>query len=154
MNLRAVRERKEALRRDAEINVTPVLNLFLIVIPFLLLTAVFVRIAIVDLSLPSLARRGEGQSTPAPQRIVLNMLTIDEEGFQLKSTGMEFPRLPRTASGFDYDALARQLRQVKARYAESEDVIIAPASTIPYEVIIHVMDTCRDNGFPNISISG
>ncbi|MDZ7373928.1 MAG: biopolymer transporter ExbD [candidate division KSB1 bacterium] len=154
MNLRAVRERKEARRRDAEINVTPVLNVFLIIIPFLLLTAVFVRLAILELALPSLSRRGEGEQRVEARQIVLNLLTIDERGFQLKSSGLEFPPIPMKAANYDYETLAQQLRQVKARYAGSEDVIIAPSENIPYEIIVHVMDVCRENGFPNISISG
>ncbi len=39
---------------EAEINITPVMNIFVILIPFLLLTATFVKIAIIDLSLPTL----------------------------------------------------------------------------------------------------
>ncbi len=154
MNLRAVRERKEERKRDVELNVTPVLNVFLILIPFLLLTAVFVRIAILELALPSIGKKSQQAQTEQPKQIVLNMLSIDEKGFQLKTTGMNFPRIPRRNGEYDFEALARQLKRVKQKYAESEDVIIAPASSVTYDIIVHVMDTCRENGFPNISISG
>ena len=154
MNLRAVRERKEERKRDPELNVTPVLNVFLILIPFLLLTAVFVRIAILELALPSIGKKSQSAQTEQPKQIVLNMLTIDEEGFQLKSTGLKFPRIPKKQQRYDFEALARQLKQIKEKYADSEDMIIAPASSVTYDIIVHVMDTCRENGFPNISISG
>lgn len=154
MNLRAVLERKEAVKRDVELNITPVMNVFLILVPFLLLTAVFVRIAVLELALPSLGKKDQSNQVQEPQQVILNMLTIDNEGFQLKSTGFNFPRIPKVGERYDFETLARQLRQVKEKYAESQDVIIAPASEITYDIIVHVMDTCRDNGFPNISISG
>ena len=154
MNLRVIQERKQSQRRDPELNVTPVMNVFLILIPFLLLTAVFVRIAVLELALPSIARKSETQRTQPPEQLVLNMLTIDEGGFQLKSTGMTFARIPVRNGRYDYKALAEQLKKVKQKYAESEDIIIAPASSIKYETIVQVMDTCRESGFPNISISG
>ena len=38
-----------------DVDVTPVMNVFVILIPFLLLMAVFTKIAIIDFSLPSAA---------------------------------------------------------------------------------------------------
>ena len=154
MNLRAVRERKEARRHDPELNVTPVMNVFLILVPFLLLTAVFVRVAVLELSLPSISKKGSQSKQVQPEQIVLNFLSITPDGFQLKSKGMNFPKIPLRDGKYDFETLAKQLRQIKQKYATSEDVIVAPDSRIRYETIVHVMDTCRENGFPNISISG
>ena len=154
MNLRAVRERKQAQRRDTELNVTPVMNVFLILVPFLLLTAVFVRVAVLELSLPSLSKKSTQSKQVQPQQLVLNFLTIGPDGFQLKSKGMNFPKIPLKDGKYDFETLAKQLKQIKQKYEASEDVIIAPDSQIRYEIIVHVMDTCRESGFPNISISG
>lgn len=150
MNLKKALNRENTYEED-NLNITPVMNIFLILVPFLLLTAVFVNIAILEFSLPS----SDAQAREAAQKknTVVTILTISESGFELRTKGIKFPAIQKGSDGFDYQALIQKLREVKAKHAETEDIIIAPESTIRYETIIKVMDRCRENGFPNISIS-
>ena len=151
MNLKEVTKR-ERKREDPDVNITAVLNVFLIMIPFLLLTAVFVRIAVVELSLPSLGHGGEG--IQKPQSVVINILAIKEDHFELKSTGLKFPDINGVNDKSSYEELARRLKEIKQKYTDSQDIVISPVGSIKYDVIVKVMDRCRENGFPNISISG
>ncbi|MGQ9853256.1 MAG: ExbD/TolR family protein [Candidatus Oleimicrobiaceae bacterium] len=151
MNLKAALGRGRT-RGEADVNIIGVLNLFLILVPFLLLTAVFVKIAVLQLSLPAAGRKS-GVAT-ADKPAILNILAVEEDGFQLNSPYMSHPKLPRVGGSFDYKGLQQQLKAVKAKYPESEDIVISPASSILYEVIVKVMDTCREAGFPNISLAG
>ena len=120
-------------------------------IPFLLLTAVFVRIAVVELSLPTLSRRG---GLTKQQGVIVTILAVKEDGFQLKSTELKFSDIPKRAGSYDYEQLVRRLKEVKSKHAATEDIIISPDANIKYEIIIKVMDRCRETGFSNISISG
>lgn len=147
---------KEALGRtqknnEQDLNITPVMNIFLILVPFLLLTAVFVRISILEFSLPS---TDEPSQTPLNNPIV-TILAITDKGFELKTMGIQFPFIVKQENDeFDFGTLVEKLNQVKKVYQETEDIIIAPQASIKYDTIIKVMDRCRENGFPNISISG
>ena len=155
MNIKkAVEKRRE--HDDADVDLTAVMNIFLILIPFLLLTAVFVKIAVLELSLPNLNQAGKSVQQDKPNKsIVLNFLFIKENGFEFKSPDLNFPPLPRKTQGeFDWQGLTEQLSKAKTRYPESEDIFIAPGDMIKYETIITVMDYCREAGFPNVSISG
>lgn len=148
---------KQNLRRrnqeaDDDLNITPVMNVFLILVPFLLLTAVFVNIAIVEFSLPS-SNASAREQAEQRKNTVVTLLAITEEGFELKTKGRKFPFIGKKDGAFDYQLLIERLQEVKELHAESEDIIIAPESTIKYNTIIQVMDRCRENGFPNISIS-
>ncbi len=58
MNLKNAIETRRRDRQESDLDLTPVMNIFLILIPFLLLTAVFVKIAVLELSLPNLERQG------------------------------------------------------------------------------------------------
>lgn len=148
---------KKTLGRDrgdqeSELNITAVMNIFLILIPFLLLTAVFVRIAVIEFSLPS---NQKSSTTEAPQRdAVVTVIAINEKGFDLKTQGMKFSFINKKKENFDFQTLVQNLQKVKALHVETEDIIIAPHSATKYDTIIKVMDRCRENGFPNISISG
>ncbi len=157
MNLKRSLQNKQKWRTDeADVDITPVMNIFLILIPFLLLTAVFVKVAILDLSLPDLENRA-GESAvkkDIPESVVLNFLFIRKGELELKSPNLSFPKLPKTQSGYSWQQLQEQLQRTKNKYPQSEDIIISPDAEIKYQTIITVMDHCREAGFPNISISG
>ena len=156
MNLKQTLDRK--LRghvRDADVNLTAVMNIFLILIPFLLLTATFVRIAVLELSLPNLDRSGQARATSRPaQPAVLNILLIHPDHLQIKSPDLTFAPIPKTNDSYLWAELTVQLAQIKEKYPDIDDFIISPEDGIEYHTIITVMDNCREAGFPNISISG
>ncbi len=93
MDLRKAGKRK---REESDVNIIPVMNIFLLLIPFLLLTAAFVKIAILDLSLPTLSKDG----TPKLQqkdkkKLTLVVVKVKNTGFQLKSFGFKFDPIPK-----------------------------------------------------------
>jgi len=150
MNLKRTMGREKNIDPD-ELNITPVMNIFLILVPFLMLTAVFVKISILEFSLPGADQAKSDSQVPLP---VVTILSITDKGFELKSKDFKIPLIEKEKEVFDFEALVEKLVEVKAKYQGSEDIIIAPQATIKYDIIIKVMDSCRENGFPNISISG
>ena len=155
MNLKTAMRERRLKHDEGEVDLTGVMNLFLILIPFLLLTAVFVKISILELTLPNLQKNSaQVNQNVTPKSVVLNFLFIKETGFELKSPDLKLPAIPKKDGNFDWTALTAQLLQTKAKYPDSEDIIIAPADLIKYDTIISIMDHCREAGFPNISISG
>lgn len=151
MNLKKALGRERRYQED-DLNITPVMNIFLILVPFLLLTAVFVRISILEFSLPTSETSSEAQSQERPP--VVTILAITEDGFELKSRDAKIPLIVKKQDNFDFQMLVEKLQEVKQLHQQSEDIIIAPQASIKYDTIIKVMDRCRENGFPNISISG
>ncbi|NIR50959.1 biopolymer transporter ExbD [candidate division KSB1 bacterium] len=151
MDLRKSLGREERYQEN-NLNITPVLNIFLILVPFMLLTAVFVRISVLEFSLPSADNKSQ-QSTQ-PEDAVVTLIAINDKGFDLKTQGMKFSFINKKQDDFDFATLVEKLREVKRLHAKSEEIIIAPQASIKYNTIIKVMDRCRENGFPVISISG
>lgn len=151
MNLKKSLGRDRGYTED-ELNITPVMNIFLILIPFLMLTAVFVRIAVLEFSLPSSQSAASGEASN--ENTVVTVIAINENGFDLKTQGMKFSFINKNNDDFDFQTLVNNLQKVKTRHQQSEDVIIAPHASVKYDTIIKVMDRCRESGFPNISISG
>lgn len=151
MNLRKALNRENKYEED-NLNITPVMNVFLILVPFMLLTAVFVRISILEFSLPTSTEAGEAQQSQT--NLVVTILAISEKGFELKTKGMKIAFIEKTADNFDFQTLVEKLQKVKETHTQTEDIILAPQVSIKYDTIIKVMDRCRENGFLNISISG
>ena len=57
------RRRLSSLSPDLDL--IPVMNLFMVLIPFLLLTAVFAKTVAIDIYLPQISEEGAGKSAPA-----------------------------------------------------------------------------------------
>jgi len=145
---------KDKRQEDVDVNIIPVMNIFLLLIPFLLLTAAFVQLAVVELSLPSLNKDQAQQMQQRPQNLVLIILAVKESGFQLKAQGFKFDPLSKVNNKYDYRNLIGQLKQIKQAHPYAEDIFISPENNVKYDIIIKVMDRCRETGFPNVSLSG
>ncbi len=155
MNLKA--KVKTRPTGNPELQMTPIMNVFLILVPFLLLTASFIKIAVLEMTLPSLSQSPSASTTAATEEkkpLVLNMLAVRPNGFELKSPTLTFPFIEKKGEHYDFEQLQSSLRQIKDKFPDSEDMVIQPEDTIKYDDVIKVMDHCRDSGFPNISISG
>ena len=138
---------------DSDINITPIMNIFVILIPFLLLTATFVRIAVIELRLPSLEEKDSSNPEDLKDLTVL-VVSIQPEGFEIKTSELDLPLIQKKSDDFDFDQLTDRLKGIKKRFPRLQDVVILPASQIRYQVIVKVLDSCREVGFPNFSISG
>ena len=135
MSRRNSRHRHEAV----ELNITAFMNLMVILVPFLLITAVFSQVAILDLNLPSSSDQTEAEvDTPQLEVIVRHdRLEIGERNAGLL-TG-----LPATADGHDFDGLNDYLQRVKAKFPDKLDASILLEADVPYEVLVKVMDAVR-----------
>jgi biopolymer transport protein ExbD len=133
-----MRERRR--RETAELNITAFMNLMVILVPFLLITAVFSQVAILELNLPSST---DQLDTPEPETMQLEVI-IREDRVEVgeRSAGL-LTQIPVTESGYDYAALATYLKQVKARFPDKIDATILLESDVSYDVLVQVMDVVR-----------
>jgi len=143
-----------------ELNITAFMNLMVILVPFLLMTAVFSQVAILELTLPSSGQQIEDM----PDVIQLEVI-VREDSIEVgeRNTGL-LTALQRTESGHDLSGLSEYLKRVKAKYPDKIDATLLLESDISYDVLVQVMDTVRvfeaqDEGrifhaelFPEISI--
>ena len=159
-----IRSRRGGRRRSnetAELNITVFMNLMVILVPFLLITAVFSRLAILELNLPG------PSSEPAEQEELVFQLEITVRDDKIEVGDRNVGALgvyPAGEDGYDFDALSRKLADIKKSYPDKTDAAILLESDIPYDTVVQVMDRVRvaqtvENGnvvrtdlFPDISI--
>ena len=159
-----IRSRKGGRRNieTAELNITAFMNLMVILVPFLLITAVFSRLAILELNLPA------SSTEPAdPQEELVFQLEVIVRADQIVVGDRNVGALgvyPNDVDGYDYESLSDKLTEIKDRYPEKTDAAILLESDIPYDTLVQVMDRVRiaevieDDGvarkdlFPDISI--
>ncbi len=124
----------------AELNITAFMNLMVILVPFLLITAVFSRLAILELNLP-----GSSTEPANPQELVFQLEVIVREG-RIEVGDRNIGALgiyPNTVDGYDYEALSAKLSEIKQSYPEKTEAAILLESNIAYDTLVQVMDRVR-----------
>lgn len=151
------------------LNLIPIMNLVSILIPFLLMAAQFVSLAVIDSTLPAIGppQPVEEQDDDPPLMLsvavtdqgltimgadaVLNPEGGGEAAAPADPTAENEPTIPckeRPCAGvesYDYAELVRLLALIKDEYPDDENVILVPESRIPYEVLVRVMDAARED---------
>ena len=126
-------------RRPAELLLVPMIDIFTVLVTFLLMTAVFSRTVILQLNLP--ASQTEFKDPPPGLQLEV-MVRKDLLQVADRNTG-PLATLPNTAGGYDYDALTEYLKRVKAKFPEETDASILLEAETPYDTLVQVMDRVR-----------
>ena len=122
-----------------DINITAFMNLMVILVPFLLITAVFSRITILELNLPAAGTSQAANEQDFHLEIIVRANSIevgDRNGGLIK-------RIPTSDTGHDYRQLSELLQQVKVRFPERLDATLLLEADIAYDTVVHVMDSIR-----------
>ncbi len=133
-------------RRDkqpAELDVTTYLNLMVVLVPFLLITAVFSRLAIVELNLPS---ENGGPSSDAPAFRV--EVVVRDTGLEIQNGSQPIAAIPNVEGEYDLATLSEYMVELKRTYSDVESASVLLEPQIPYDYLIQVMDVVRSVEVP------
>ena len=137
-----IRRRRGGRRNveTAELNITAFMNLMVILVPFLLITAVFSRLAVLELNLP-----GPSNEPVDPQEQVFQLeVIVREDKIEVGDRNQGLLGVyPNGVDGYDYDALGGKLAELKESYPTKTDAAILLEQDIAYETVVRVMDTVR-----------
>ena len=128
---------------DTELNITAFLNLMVILIPFLLITAVFSRITIINMEIP--AANESPANTPPPKEIPLQLNVIVREDVISVATNKEglIRKFPRIETGHNFDAISELLQNMKDKIPDHKSINLLLEPDISYETVVTAMDTLR-----------
>ena len=122
---------------------TTFLNLMVVLVPFLLITAVFSRITIVELSLPS-SNSGGAQQEPSFRLEVM----VRQEGLELTNGTAVIATIPKVEDDYDLATLSDYLISLKRDYPDEDNASVLLEPDIPYDYLIQVMDVVRSVELP------
>ncbi len=124
----------------AELNITAFMNLMVILVPFLLITAVFSRLAVLELNLPG---SSAGTTTEEQQTLTLE-ITVRSDMIEIgdRNQGL-LSRIPNRDGDYDLQAMGEKLQQIKARFPDKLDATLLLEPDISYDVIVQVIDRVR-----------
>ena len=125
-------------KQPMELDVTTFLNLMVVLVPFLLITAVFSRIAVVELTLPSAA------GGPSPDATAFRVEVIVREARVEIGDGTSIiARIPNVDDAYDLGTLSDHMVSLKRQHRDVETASVLLEPHIPYDYLIQVMDVVR-----------
>ena len=139
--IRSRRGGRHRRNETAELNITAFMNLMVILVPFLLITAVFSRLTILELNLPASSSEPVEPEDQTFQLEVIVRQDKIEVGDRNQGLLGVYPNAEDGA--YDYAALAEKLVQLKERYPTKTDASILLEQDIAYDTLVQVMDTVR-----------
>ena len=122
----------------AELDMTTFLNLMVVLVPFLLITAVFSRITIVDLTLPSSA----GGAAPTEPTFRVEVIVRDE-GLEVSNGTAVIATIPKVEQEYDLERLSEYVLSLKRDHPDTDDASVLLEPDIQYDHLIQVMDVVR-----------
>ncbi len=148
---------KRPKKEPPELNITTFLNLMVVLVPFLLITAVFSRITIMELSLPA----GEGNNDSKKPQVTIEVI-VRAKGLEIsngKQVLARFPLLKEEEAGvvvdeegyldvsqlYDLELLSDYLVKIKTKYPKKTDALVLMEPDIEYRVLIRIMDSVRSS---------
>jgi biopolymer transport protein ExbD len=152
---------------DTELDMVPIMNMFLVLIPFLLMSASFLHINAVNTSVPVHSDSQRSVEDQKSEIKITVILALGKEVMKVSATSdnltaAELSKFDASikrdmSSDVEEYQLVEVLRKIKTSYPKSDTVILVPESAILYDDIITAMDLARnfeqDVLFPNVVLS-
>lgn len=134
-----------------ELDLTPVMNLFMVLIPFLLMGAAFFTVGVIPTSTPN-HTPGGSDAPPNLESVSASLvLEPDELRISFSSSGLSKSELEQLSNQWTVkngempaQELQDYLRTVKQKYPQSTTLIVLPSGDLPYQKLVAVLDKTRE----------
>jgi biopolymer transport protein ExbD len=141
------RRYREIVENDLEI--MPLMNLFVAMIPMLLISAVFLNVTVIDMKAPAEAAENNGKK----KENLLLAVTIKESYFVVEGRKIEKRVIKRADEDADAQ-LGEALTDISSRFPDNRDIMVISEPRTSYGDIVAVMDISRESGMPSVSLLG
>jgi biopolymer transport protein ExbD len=154
--------KKKSLHDLVELDITAFLNLMVVLIPFLLITAVFSKMSILELYLPALdAKVKQDEQIKLQLQILVRPTSLNIQDVNLgliKSVEYDL------AGNTDWSLFTKVLVEIKSRFPEEQNISLLLDKDVKYKTVIELMDHVKSAEvlqvataetvelFPNVSI--
>ena len=143
---------------NVELNIVPFIDLMSCLTAFLLVTAVWVNIAQINIQ-PKGKTRDQAQVQQDDEHVTLSVLVQSDRIWVGLSRVNEFQEIPKKADAHDWEKFETTLKEHKASafFNDRSDIEIAGESTtqspVNYQAVIRAMDLAVKVGFVDVGLT-
>jgi biopolymer transport protein ExbD len=134
-----------------DVDVTPVMNVFIILIPFLISVAVFTQLSILEFSLPPNVGTGLDDSSGKPKLKLTVVVAPEYLAITYGETRLD--SIPLAQGNYNLELLSSRLAIRRDSVEINNEIIVAVRDKIKFEDVVSVMDRCRAAGFEKTGLS-
>jgi biopolymer transport protein ExbD len=135
---RAMRNHAKYRGRN-DLNIVPMIDMMVILVFFLLFTAVFSNTNILELNLPA-----PNSSVPELPKGLQLEIHVRHTGIDIADRNSGILRsLPLKGTDYDYPGLSEYLQFVKSKYPTTTEANVLLEQDIAYDVLVQTMDSVR-----------
>ncbi len=138
---------------NVELNIVPVIDLMSVLIVFLLITAVWNQVSMIQLGTSVYGKKTHDEQIEPPKSIEIALrLDIQQNGYVVVIGKTTIP-IPLKEGEYNGEILRDELSKIKERYPEKEDIFLSVDDDLEYEAMVLGMDAAIGEGFPNIGVT-
>ena len=134
-------KRRRLRKEAAHLEITAFINLVVVLVPFLLSTAVFTRLAVLDLTLPA---QNSGVEQLKVNDLKLEIVIRPDALDVGDRIGGLIQHIPKGGADYDYASLAQLMQLVKTKFPDTTTATVLAQPDTPYETLVQVMDAVRE----------
>ena len=139
--MKRVRQRRQKHTEAAELDVTPFMNLMIVLVPVLLLSMVFTHTTVIDLNFPA---SNSAAGPVDPDAVHLEVVVYSDRLVVADGRGGTIKKLPKLETGVhDIAQLSKVMQELKRRMPEKEDISVLLEADTDYQTLVTIMDTVR-----------
>ncbi len=144
--------------KNLELNLVPFIDLMSVLITFLLISAVWTQVSMIQLGASFASPRDPEQEikTPPPLEDLVLKLEIRDKGYVLfvGKDVRSIPKLKGLKGEYDKDSLIADLNKVKQMYPDKGNIKMAIEDAIVYDHVVSAMDIGLKAGFSPELLTG
>lgn len=134
-----MRRKHRRLQSEADLDITPFMNLMIVLVPVLLLNMVFAHTSVLELNFPT----GENLSADQKEELQIQVVIYDDRLVVADNQGGVIKNIPEREGSYDFALLKDVMKELKSRVPDKKDLIIMPSRRTSYQTLVSVMDTVR-----------
>ncbi len=136
-----------------EPNIVPFIDLMSVLIIFLLITAVWSQVSMIQIGSSIYGQKNDTQIAPiTPDLDVPFRIDLIKSGYRVIISSRSF-RIPKIGKDYDAEKLNIAIKDIKKRYPQKTDAIMTLWDEVAYNDLIVAMDSLLEGGFPEVVIS-
>jgi biopolymer transport protein ExbD len=120
-----------------DLELTTLLNILIVLVAFLLLSAVFSKVTIQELTMPP---QGGGAAPAVNKPPVTIEVVIRKNALEIGDGKLVTDTIPKVGEEYDIKELSKRLKLLKDNNMDKKDVILLIEPDIDYATMISVMD--------------
>ncbi|MDP9011496.1 MAG: biopolymer transporter ExbD [Pseudomonadota bacterium] len=123
-----------------DLNIVPMIDMMVILVFFLIFTAVFSKTNILQLNLPA---SDAAAPLDLPKGLKLEVIIRPDDVVVNDRNSGPLKVLPNNSGALDLDALSEFMRRVKSQYPDMTEATVLSSPNTSYDILVQVMDTVR-----------